>query len=162
MALAMSDWEIVRRPRLEPHNGSGADPNQDWRRFVLDQVGYDEVARERSARRADRRLAFRRFLGGLVSGLLVFALAYGVMRFAQSWHAGRFDRYLPTASEPAGAPPPSSRWTHADPAEATEDHDTHVILKNPFAPTSHAPNPSADDDDGGSASSGATAGDGEG
>lgn len=157
----MSDWEIVRRPRLEPHSGSGADPNQDWRRFVLDQVGYDEGARERTARRADRRRALRRFLGGLVGGLILFALAFGAMRLAQSWHAGRFDRYLPTASEPAEAPPQSSRWTRANPAEATEDHDTHVMLKSPFDSAPHVSNPSADDEDGGSASTGATAGDGE-
>jgi len=157
----MSDWEIVRRPRLESHSGSGADPSQDWRRFVLDQVGYDDVARDRVERRTMRRLAFRRFLGGVLLGLIIFALAFAIVIAAQCWRAGRFDRYLPKASEPAeGPPPPSSRWTRTSATETIEGRDTHVLLQNPLAPPPRASSSSADDD-GGSAPAEATAGDGD-
>lgn len=146
----MSDFQIVRRPGLEPRSGSGADPGADWRRFVLDQVGYDEVARGRSARRADRRHALRRFLGGVLFGLIVFALAFGATLAARSWREGRFDRYLPKTTEAPMPPPPSARWAREIPAEVTGTRDTHEELQNPLASPARAAAPPSDDDDGGS------------
>lgn len=153
----MSDFEIVRRPRLEPHSGSGADPGKDWRRFVLDQVGYDEVARARAERHRMRVQAVRRFLTGLLGGLSLCALAFGALQGVRSWRAGRLDHYMPHVSEPV-ATPPSSRWMRTNaPPEATEDRDTHVILKNPLAPPPHAV--AAESEDSGSGSTETAAGD---
>lgn len=141
----MSDWEIVRRPRLESHSGSGADPSADWRRFVLEQVGYDERARQRSARRADRLRALRRFVGGIIFGLIVFALAFVAVLAGQAFRAGRFDRYLPKATAAPTPPPPSARWAREARSERAELRDTHKELQNPFAPPPRAPSPDADD-----------------
>jgi hypothetical protein len=141
----MPHRDILRRSRLEPRSsGSGADPSQDWRRFVLEQVGYDEVGRARSARRADRLRALRRFVGGILFGLIVFALAFGATLAVQAFRAGRFDRYLPKPAA-VSAPPPSARWAREAPPEPTESRDTHKELQNPFAPPPRAPSPDADD-----------------
>ena len=139
----MSHRRLVRRPDLEPHADTGADLSAGWRKFVLDQVGYDEVARERAARRADRRRAVRRFLGGLLFGLIVFALAFGAVLAARSWREGRFDRYLPKQEEAPTPPPLSARWAHEGPAHAT-GRDTHRELRDPLTPPRV---PSADADD---------------
>lgn len=153
----MSKWELVRRPEIEPYS-EGADPSKDWRRFVLDQVGYDEVARERTARRVDRRQAFRRFLSGVLGGLALFALAFVVVLAALSWWEGRFDRYLPEASAPVEvAPPPRMR---AGPPDLTESSDTHVLLPDPIHPAVKASPSPADADDGDSPSADAAPADG--
>jgi hypothetical protein len=149
----MSDLEIVRRSRLEPHKGSATDPEQDWRRFVLDEVGYDAIARDRTARRADRRRALRRFFGGLLFGLIVFALAFATVIAARE---GRFARLMPKKTEAPTPLPLSARWTRTTPPEATEDRDTHVIQQNPFAPPPRPPALPTDPDDDGPADSAPT------
>ncbi|WP_454886980.1 hypothetical protein [Sphingomonas oryzagri] len=141
----MSDREIVRRPRLEPHNSRAADPSADWRRFVLEQVGYDEIGREQSARRADRLRALRRFIGGIIFGLIVFALALASLLAGQAFQAGRFDRYLPKASEAPAPPPPSARWARDARSQPLESRDTHEELQDPFAPPPRASAPDTDD-----------------
>lgn len=142
----MSKWELVRRPEIEPYSSGSADPSQDWRRFVLDQVGYDEVARDRIERKAMRGLAFRRFLSGLLGGLALFALALVVVFAALSWREGRFDRYLPEASEPVEVVPPQR--TRVGPPDLTESSDTHVILLDPIHPAARASSSPAEADDG--------------
>lgn len=138
----MSDLQMTRRRKPKPHGGSGADPNADWRRFVLDQVGYDEVARERLAQRADRRRALRRFLRGVLAGLIVYALAFLAVQAVLGWRHGRFDRYLPKPREERSASA-LHRSREALPHEAP---DRHVMLSNPLYPP--APVDDADDDDG--------------
>jgi len=123
---------------------------------VLDQVGYDEVARDRAARRMDRRRALRRFSGGFLFGLIVFALASATTLAVRSWHEGRFDRYLPKKAE-APMPSSSDRWVREIPAEPTDARDTHRELQSPLAPPARAAALSSDDDD--SSQPEATAGD---
>jgi hypothetical protein len=126
----MSNRKLVRRPEWELH--SGADPSGAWRRFVLEQVGYDEAARDQVARRAASRRTVRRFLGGVLFGLIVFALAFGLVVAGRSWREGRLDRYLPHAGEATDVPVPR-RHPRAGPADVTESRDTHVLQQNPFA-----------------------------
>jgi hypothetical protein len=139
----MRKRDIIRRPGSGSTIDGGTDPSQDWRRFVLDQVGYDEVARDRIERRAMRRAAFRRFFGGMFFGLAVFALGFAVVFAVRSWRAGRLDRYLPQTNEAATVPLPL-RLRERLPADAAKP-DAHVNLPSPLYPTTHAPG-GADDD----------------
>jgi hypothetical protein len=103
----MSRWEIVKRPEIEPHSGDDADPQQDWRRFVLAELGYDEEERARRARRID----WRGFFGGLLNGAILFAVAFGVILAALLWRDGAFDRFVPVRGATVEAPP---NWVHAN------------------------------------------------
>jgi len=141
----MPNRKLVRRPEWDLQSGREADPSGEWRRFVLQEVGYDEAARDRAARRVTRRLAVRRFLGGVLLGLVVFALAFVLVFAARLWREGRFDPYLPHAGETMETPPLLHR-ARAGPADVTERHDTHVIQQNPFAPLPRAASPPADPD----------------
>jgi len=141
----MPNRKLVRRPEWDLHSDRGGDSSGDWRRFVLEQVGYDEVARERVALRTERRRTVRRFIGGVLLGLIVFALAFAAVFAARLWREGRFDRYLPKAGATIEASP-SLRRMRAGPPDATESHDTHVIQQNPFASPPH-PSPPVDPED---------------
>jgi len=146
----MSNRKLVRRPEWDLQSGREADPSGEWRRFVLDQVGYDEAARDLAARRAMRRRAVRRFLCGVMLGLAVFALAFAAVFAARLWREGRFDPYLPHADEAIQTPPLLHR-ARAGPADVTERQDVHVIQRNPFAPPPRAAPPPADPDNDGPA-----------
>lgn len=148
----MSYRRLVRRPEFEPRSDSGADLSAGWREFVLAEVGYDEVARERIARRADRRRALARFLKGLLFGLIVAALAFAATFVARSWREGRFDRYLPKREEAPTPPSPSARWVHQVPAKVT-GRDTHKEFPDILVPPprmssadADAATPAEDDD----------------
>ena len=149
----MSRWKPVRRRTLAPHSGHEPPYSDEWRRFVLREVGYDEPARERAAWWAELRQDFRRFLGGLLFGLVVFALALALGIGLRSWRTGKLDRYLPQKGEEAVMPQPVHTRDRL-PADAGKP-DRHVNLTNPLYPVAHPA--TGDDGDG----TDATAADGD-
>ena len=101
----MPRWEIVKRPELESHSGGGPDPQQDWRGFVLAELGYDEDERWRRETRRLRWEAIRRFFRSMIVGALIFGCAFGAILAVLMWREGAFDHFLPSRSAIVGAGP---------------------------------------------------------